>query len=142
MLCNPDTKEVTALFDFDFSFVTHPFHEFYQSFSGGLGGNLRSKTLRQAILSGTFDSRPDGVDADEWELARTWDAALAKHGAIRPCEIKGVDNLMELGAFLLLLCPFQLYHAGVLGRMDAARTAEAMARAEAALVEFLGRHGY
>jgi hypothetical protein len=141
MLCNPDTKEITALFDLDFCFVTHPFYEFYQSFSG-LGGNLRSKGLQRAILSGAFDEKPDGVEPDDWELARTWDAALARHGAIRPSGLRGIGNLMELSKFQSLLCPFQLSRARVPEGMDAARTAEVMAPAEGALTEFLGRHGY
>ena len=80
------------------------------------------------MMSGNFDGEPpEGVGADKWELARTFNAALAKGEAVRPGDMKGIEGLLQLSELQGMLSPFHV---------------EVMAEAEAALTEFLGRHGY
>jgi hypothetical protein len=141
MLCDPHTKQITALFDLDFSLVTHPFHEFYSSFRD-VGGNLVRKELRPALISGNFAGPPpEGVDADLWQLARTFDASLAERKAVKPSDIKGVGGLLELSELLRILYPFQFHGLEVAG-VSEERRAEMRAEAEGRVVDFLGRHGY
>ncbi|KAJ3128240.1 hypothetical protein HK100_009290 [Physocladia obscura] len=111
ILYDPETKEITALLDFDFSAIMHPSHEFFSGFRD-FGGNVSSSSafLRKAICSGIFTPIPavDLTDAEkeEWELASIWDSQLAATDAVRPSMIKGIEQLEELNRFSELLFPW------------------------------------
>jgi hypothetical protein len=141
MLCDPASKQITALFDLDFSLITHPFHEFCSSFHD-VGGNVRRKPLSAAVISGEFDgAAPEGVDEEQWALARAFDAALAKTDILKPSHIKGLEGLLRLSALQGMLCPFQ-FHTGELAQLNEQEKIEKRARAEAVLTEFLTSYGY
>lgn len=122
ILFDPETNQLTGLVDFDFSFVSHPAHEFFVSLhdvggntSGGHGPDPTGGKLTAAILSGDFDVRLDeGEGADDaakiLDQARDWDEAVHAAGGTRPSEIAGIATLDKLRQLEGLLAPFRLVH--------------------------------
>lgn len=55
MLFDKDTKKLTAILDFDWSYISNPLDEFMCSLQD-VGGNIRQedKEIEAAILSGDF----------------------------------------------------------------------------------------
>jgi hypothetical protein len=48
--------------------------------------------------------------SDLLAVAKAWDAALSKVGAIRPTSSKYLEGFLRLNDFKKLLCPSQLYY--------------------------------
>lgn len=114
MLFDPVTKKVTALLDFDFSWVTHPAHEFITGL-WDIGGGMRlaDEKLQTAVLEGKFgdldeSEAPSPEARTAWEVAKAWDYALVTRDAVRPSSIPGIRQVQKLMALEDALCPSQL----------------------------------
>lgn len=148
MMLDTETKRLTAIVDFDWSYVSNPVDEFLSGLTdfGGNIGNERHK-FHKSILSGSFDIIPSSAEGDEksrseWETAKIWNEAMKTQGCIRPCEIEGVEQVFGLMKFQKLLCPFQLSSERELGEMTKEAKAELRAKTEASLIKWLEQHGY
>ena len=144
MLFDTESKRISAMLDFDWAAIGHPGEEFFTSFHDVKGTTrmIHSEELQKAILPGSFgDGLAKDVANEEeheaWELARAWDAALQKHGAIRPSDIKGMVVLEKLRSFTDLLAPFELANKAMLKRRSAEDIAVMRAKTEEAIVKGL-----
>lgn len=144
MLFDTESKRISAMLDFDWAAIGHPGEEFFTSFHDVKGTTrmIHSEELQKAILTGSFgDGLAKDVANEEeheaWELARAWDAALQKHGAIRPSDIKGMVVLEKLRSFTDLLAPFELANKAMLKRRSAEDIAVMRAKTEEAIVKGL-----
>lgn len=146
MLFDKKYKTITAILDFDFASVSHPFEEFICMSLTDICGSVSDEDTgtSRAILSGDFTTPPEGLDeesAKEWELAKTWNAVLRESEALAPSQIDGVDGIHELMRFQGLLCPYRLSSASALQELDAEKRAKVRAQAEADLLKWLEKHG-
>jgi hypothetical protein len=146
MLFDKDTKKITAVLDFDWSYVSNPFDEF-TSLLGDLGCNVThaDNEINAAILSGDFTKQPANLDeksTKQWEVAKVWNAAIKKSGVVSPGDIKGVDKIRDMERLQTLLCPFDLGSESMLKQMDDEKKAELPAKTEANLVQLLEKHGF
>ncbi|ETS76163.1 hypothetical protein PFICI_11550 [Pestalotiopsis fici W106-1] len=121
-LYDQTTSRITALLDFDFSWVSHPSHEFFTGL-WSIGGGLRSDNdkIITAVLTGKFDEIDDslsGKDKDKWQVAQSWNAALVERGAIRPASIAGIDRLRQLMELEDALCPSRLGNERAIERLQ------------------------
>lgn len=120
MLIDPDTLQITALLDFDFSHVSFAAEEFLYSFMfihGLLVGPIEEDeyiALRKAQLLGFQEDidapqregdKEQGQGSIDWKLAQAWDEELAKLDIQRPSTIKGIDEVSALHWFLQEICP-------------------------------------
>ncbi|KAK1758964.1 putative phosphotransferase enzyme family protein [Echria macrotheca] len=145
-LFDPETKKITGLVDFDFSYISHPGLEFLISL-GDIGGGFQpphsgmtpfSSSLAKAILTGNFDNSEvtNGEDEEakkKWEVARTWDEALKARGVLRPSSIAGMEALVKLRKLESVLAPFRLMHPHFTKKMTADEIVEARKKAEDAV---------
>ncbi|KAK3937888.1 phosphotransferase enzyme family-domain-containing protein [Diplogelasinospora grovesii] len=146
VLYDSTTKRVTGLLDFDWAAVTHRCEEFLSGLWDVVGGihERVGELIQPMVLSGEFGVQPAGLsDAElrKWEIARAWNSALVKRGAIRPSSVAGVDRLKALKEFGNLLCPFQLASEAMLQRMGMSEENAAAFRAstETKIVSWLDR---
>lgn len=147
MLFDQKTKKVTAVLDFDFASVSHPFEEFISMSFSDIGGNVGDEDtgITRAILSGDFTTPPEDLDEEsskEWELFKTWNAALQEGAGLAPSQIGGVDGIRDLMRLQRLLCSYQLSNASTLEELDENKKAELRASAEADLSGWLEKHGF
>jgi hypothetical protein len=146
MLFDKGTKKITAVLDFDWSYVSNPFDEF-MSLLSELGCNIThaDNKINAAILSGDFTPPSANLDEEstkKWEVAKAWDTAMRKIGVVSPSDIKGVDKICDMVRLQTLLCPFQLGNESMLKQMDDEKKAELWAKTEADLVQWLEKHGF
>ena len=146
MLFDKDTKKVTAVLDFDWSYVSNPLDAFLNGL-GDIDGNvsLEDAHIEAAILSGDFTTPSvvlDEESAKQWEACKAWNTAMKKSGVISPSDIKGADKIRDLLRLQRLLCPFKLGNASMLKQMNAEEKAELRAKTEADLVQWLEKHGF
>ncbi|KJR87607.1 uncharacterized protein SPSK_01776 [Sporothrix schenckii 1099-18] len=146
MLFDKETKKITAILDYDWSFVSNPFDEF-NSLLYDIGCNIThpDTAFNKAKLSGDFTKPLDKLDEDSketWEMAKTWNAAMAKHGVVTPREIKGVEKIHAVLRLQSLICPYPLCSESALEKMDDAQKAELRAKAETDLLRWLNEHGF
>jgi len=147
MLFDTSTKKVTALLDFDFSWVSHPAHEFITGlWDVGGGLQLGDEKLQEAVFSGRFDGLEDDGEAPSadsrttWEVAKAWDSALAARDAIRPSKIQGIRQVQKLMTLEGALCPHQLSSVVRIERLrkeSPEKLAEAVKRAADRLMTLL-----
>ncbi|KAJ6447068.1 MFS multidrug transporter [Purpureocillium lavendulum] len=141
LLFDKSTMKITAVLDFDFSFVSNPFDEFTSSLSDlGSSITLEDTEIELAILSGDFSVPPIGMSeqsSQKWQLAKAFNAAMVEAKVIRPTDIKGVDKIRDMLLFQRLLCPFRLGNESMLKQLDAAEKAELRAKTEASLIKWL-----
>lgn len=147
MLFDKKTNKVTAVLDFDFATVSHPFEEFTSMSLTDIGGNVGDEDsgITRAILSGDFITPPAEKDQEstkEWELAKTWNTALQESTALAPSQIVRVDGIRDLLQLQRLLCPYRLSSASALEELDEKRRSELRAKAEAELLGWLEKHGF
>lgn len=148
MLFDTETKKITAVLDFDFAFISHPLEEFtggssLNDISGMIDTN--DKPLRDAILSGNFDTFPENLDKEatqKWQVARAWNAAMKTVGVVSPSDIQGVHEICDLLALQALLCPFDLGNQPMIDQMDDGKKAARREKTEADLVQWLDEHGF
>lgn len=147
MLFDKKANKITAILDFDFASVSHPFEEFTSMSLSDIGGNVGDEDTKitRAILSGDFNTPPAGLDEEstkEWELAKTWNTVLKESTAFPPSQIEGVDEICDLMRLQRLLCPYQLRSVSALEGLDDEKIAEMRSKAEADLLAWLGTHGF
>ncbi|KAK2026322.1 hypothetical protein LX32DRAFT_674841 [Colletotrichum zoysiae] len=150
LLFDPNTLRVTALLDFDFSYVGTVADEFLGfSFGNICGGALPGPyesasrlALRQAMLHG-FSETPPEVDPSEvqWGIAEAWDKELARAGAARPCTISCFEEIANIYWLQGTVSPFELDNPMMRKRMTAEQLKETRAKTEDLIVRFLGRQG-
>jgi hypothetical protein len=146
MLFDKGTKKITAVLDFDYSYVSNPSDEF-MSLLSDLGCNIThaDNKINAAILSGDFTTPPANLDEEstkKWEVAKAWNTAMKKSGVVSPSAIKGVDKIRDMERLQRLLCPWQLGSEFMLKQMDDEKKAELRAKTEADLVKWLEKHGF
>jgi len=119
LLFDPVSSRITALLDFDFSYVGTVAEEFLGfSFSGMYGGQLPGPDsepfellIREAMLAGFPESLPT-FDSEEstrqWKLAKVWNVELARSGAARPQTIENFDKIADIYWLADNLSPFDL----------------------------------
>ncbi|KAM5366198.1 hypothetical protein ACJZ2D_010626 [Fusarium nematophilum] len=95
LLFDKESGSITALLDYDFAFISHPWHEFLRSFDGD-GGQLRGWT-------GHDDTEQAALR--EWERAKSWEQELEKAGAKRPRTIQGIENVADVDTVLHTTLP-------------------------------------
>jgi hypothetical protein len=142
ILYHPETELISGLLDFDFTLVSHPYHEFASSFST-MNGNLRDEKFAAAILASRFENPPpSSVDSEEWDLAKEWSWALVVHGAQMLSSMKGIEGLRRLSSFESLLCPVSLYYPFLLKMHKPEELPKMRAASEKQLSDFLAEEGY
>lgn len=146
MLFNKDTKKITAVVDFDWSYISNPLDEFMCSLQD-VGGNIRheDKKIEAAILSGDFTSPPANLDeesAKKWQIAKAWNTAMKKCGVVSQSDIRGVAEIRGLLHLQALLCPYQLGNESMLKQLDDEKRAEMRAKTEEDLIQWLEKHGF
>lgn len=146
MLFDKDSKKITAVLDFDWSFVSNPLDEFMSGLSD-VGGHVgdEDNEIDTAILSGDFTRLPADLDEEstkKWEAAKAWNTAMRKGGVVSPGDIEGVDKIRDFGRLQTLLCPYRLGNASALEQLDDEKRGELRAKTEADLVQWLEKHGF
>ncbi|KAI1856322.1 uncharacterized protein JN550_013853 [Neoarthrinium moseri] len=149
LLFDPSTLEVTAILDFDFSYVGTIVEEFmlfsFGNMSGGqLPGPLEDGAqlqLRNAMLNGysRLSSIEDTSDV-EWDVAKAWDDALAQAGAARPQTISNFERIADTYWFTDILSPFELDNPLMRKRRTAEQLKAIRERTENLIVRFLDKY--
>ncbi|EPE34180.1 Protein kinase-like (PK-like) [Glarea lozoyensis ATCC 20868] len=149
ILFNPQTTRITALLDYDFSFISHPSYEHLRSFSD-TGGQFRgwtsSETLsdtevRNAKLHG-FPSPlpPDGEH--QWDVLKAWEEELERCDVKRPRNIKGMEGVADVDSVLEGVLPFRLDNSDVLKLQSEEVVLGCRRESEVVLDGLLTRLGY
>lgn len=106
LLFEPETIRITAILDFDWSYVGSTADEFLRSFgdiSGKLPGPFNKSpemsALRVALLQGFPDPLPTSESSISWDVAKSWVDELQRRNIQRPRTIDGIDIIS--GAFWL-----------------------------------------
>ncbi|KAK2042426.1 hypothetical protein LZ31DRAFT_585896 [Colletotrichum somersetense] len=147
MLFDKNAKKVTAVLDFDFASISHPFEEFISmsfSYTGGHVGDGNT-AIDRAIISGDFTTPPADLgekSAKEWEFGKMWNTALRESAAFAPSQIEGVDRIRDLMRLQSLLCLYRLSSVPAAEELDDERRVRLREKAEAELIGWLAKHGY
>ncbi|KAI1142920.1 hypothetical protein F5Y05DRAFT_420759 [Hypoxylon sp. FL0543] len=132
VLCDPNTKKITALLDFERACVAHPSLEFLLSFRD-LGGNIADnripyKPMEEDLIDQiVFDSfevltlpqKTTGVigqTAEFWEQAMAWDRALRDNGVTKPSMILGIQQIRLVARITASLWPQRLKDETLTGK--------------------------
>ncbi|KAK2000712.1 hypothetical protein LX36DRAFT_679478 [Colletotrichum falcatum] len=146
LLFDPGTLRVTALLDFDFSYVGTVADEFMGfSFGNMCGGTLPGPhesasrlALRRAMLDGFPGTPPDAESSEvQWELADAWHKELARAGAARPCTIPCFEEIANIYWLLDKVSPFELDNPMMRKRMTAEQLEDARRGTEESILKFL-----
>jgi hypothetical protein len=111
MLIDETTGKLTALLDFDWSFIGSFHDEFLRSF-GDLGmipgpdAEGEELVFRKALLSG----RSDQHNLKSKDPLQNWYKILKTRGAKAPCDIPGVEEASQLHWFVNQISPWLLTH--------------------------------
>lgn len=109
--------QVTALLDFDFSYIATVADEFMGFSFGNISGghlpgpfeNLSQQNLRKAMLTGNFKPFLDANDPEiQWDIANAWQEALTRSNAARPCTISNFEEIRDIYWLQDRLSPFEL----------------------------------
>ena len=149
ILYDGNTRRVTTLLGFDSASVTHPCHEFFHGFEAfGTGARLGQEDdqfLHTSVLSGNFDQVPPSLSDEQrarWDVVKVWETALTARNMIRLSSIAGIEELMELRAFVDSICPRELRNKYLLKSVSKESQEQKRAETQVKLLEFLERHGY
>ena len=139
---DPATKRISALLDFDWSFVGSPGDEFLRSFFdlGGIPGpdsEGEELTIRQAILHG-FES--EHIFDETLDQLQAWYQALGKHDALVPSKLSGMEQIAELHHFINQIAPWLLTHDVPLRRRSKEQLESVKANTNKTLLAFLENH--
>ncbi|TEA10433.1 hypothetical protein C8034_v009846 [Colletotrichum sidae] len=148
LLFDPSTLQVTALLDFDFSYVGTAADEFMGfSFGNICGGTLPGPyesaadqlALRQLMLSGFRETPPAGWESSETQrdLAEEWDRQLARAGAARPSTISLFEEIANIYWLQDKVSPFQLHNPMMRKRMTEEQQRKARKTTEDLMIKFL-----
>lgn len=137
---------MTALLDFDFSYIGTVADEFmgfsFGNISGGkLPGPYESASnlnLRNAMLTG-FSKSVLNADCSEvqWDVAKAWDEELARAGAARPHTISHFEQIADIYWLHDKVCPFELDSPFMRMRKTAEQLKAARDETESLIVRFL-----
>ena len=143
ILYDPASHSIVGLFDFDFAFVSHPVHEYLESFHM-MKGNLQDSEHVDAISKGALGEHPphDGITTEDWAIAREWDSLLAKYRALKPSDISGLEDLRALRKCEGLIAPYVLCHPMLFRRFNDDDLARRRMEAEKELSEYLVARGF
>ncbi|TWU72494.1 hypothetical protein ED733_001605 [Metarhizium rileyi] len=146
LLYDATTLQVTALLDFDFSFIGTVADEFmsfsFANLSGGkLPGPYESVSklkLRNAMLTG-FSESVLNADCSEvqWDVAKTWDEELARAGTARPRTISHFHEIADIYWLQDRLSPFELDSPFMRIRKTAEQLKTVRDETESLIVRFL-----
>jgi hypothetical protein len=146
MLFDKGKKRITAILDFDWSYISNPFEEFETILSEhGCNITHADNEISAAMLSGDFTTPPSNVDEEfpaKWEFAKAWNAAMKRNGVVSPSDIKGVEQIRDMVRLEKMLCPYQLSSESALKHMNGDEKTELLAMAEANIVQWLEKHGF
>lgn len=146
LLFDAASLEVTALLDYDFSYVAMAADEYMgYSFGNIPGGNLPGPYestpqlhLRNAILTGDFTpSTTADCSEIQWDEASAWHEALARAGAARPSNISRFKEIADIHWFMDKISPFELDNPMMRKRKTEEQLEAARREAEALIVRFL-----
>lgn len=114
LLFDPETLQLTALLDYDFTHIASLSDEFFYSFidfHGIVPGPLETGELQQLRLAqlgrfapGCYQQPANAAEID-WETANLWQKALEKAGAKSLADLEGIGELAAIYWFLLDVCP-------------------------------------
>jgi hypothetical protein len=111
MLIDETTGKLTALLDFDWSFIGSFHDEFLRSF-GDLGmipgpdAEGEELVFRKALLFG----RSDQHNLKSKDPLQNWYKILKSRGAKAPCDISGMEEASQLHWFVNQISPWLLTH--------------------------------
>ncbi|CZR67405.1 uncharacterized protein PAC_17304 [Phialocephala subalpina] len=149
LLIDPETLQLTAILDFDFSHIASPADEYFYpfpSFHGIVAGPFEEgeqRTLNEAQLNGFKDFKtPTSQEEVDWNLAKTWHSALETAGVESPADIDGIDELAAVYWFLLDVCPPYFLLPRWLKRKTIKQQQALKKETEANLDKYLKRWGY
>lgn len=137
---------MTALLDFDFSYIGTAADEFmlfsFGNMSGGqLPGPLEIGSqleLRNAMLKGFPEKLPTEDSSDvEWDVAKAWDEALSRADAAKPRTIPSFEAIANIYSFADKLSPFELDNPVMRQRRTAEKLQEIRDKTESLIVRFL-----
>ncbi|KAK4673813.1 hypothetical protein QC763_0017870 [Podospora pseudopauciseta] len=144
---------ITALIDYDFSWISHPSYEFLRSLDG-LGGQFRGwssdeesqeAALRDAKLHGFPVSLPSTTESDsgvDWVVAKAWEEALEAEGVKRPRTMEGIDRVADVDTILCAILPWRVNNADILARQTEEVIIECRNNNEEHLDKLLTRLGF
>lgn len=149
LLIDPETLQLTALLDFDFSHIASPGDEYFYSFPsfhGIVAGPFEEGeqgALTQVQLNGFKDFKPpESQEEVDWNLAKTWHSALKTAGVETPADIDGIEELAALYWFLLDVCPPYFLLPRWLKRKTPEQQQASKKETEVSLDKYLRRWGY
>lgn len=137
---------MTALLDFDFSYIGTAADEFMlYSFGNMSGGQLPGPLevgsqleLRNAMLKGFPETLPTDDHSDvEWDVAKAWDEALSRADAAGPRTILNFKDIADIYLFADTLSPFLLDNPGMRARRTAEKLEEIRDETENLIIGYL-----
>jgi hypothetical protein len=143
MLIDEFTGKLTALLDFDWSFIGSFHDEFLRSF-GDLGmipgpdAEGKELILRQALLFG--ESNQHKLEESKHPL-QNWYKIMKTGGAKVPCDISGMEEASQLHWFVTQISPWLLTHEVPLERRSKEQLEAARATTKQAICSFLDARG-
>lgn len=149
MLFDPTTNRLTALLDFDLSFIGSPADEYFYSlrtvgsllvgpFEEGEFGDLR-----RCLLHGfDGDALPENGKKLDFEVAHMIDKEFVRAGVLRPMDIPGAGDLAALKWFLEDIAPPYFFMSRWMAHMESEKVDEIQADIESNLSRYLERWGY
>lgn len=148
ILFDANTLQVTALLDFDFSYVATAAEEFFGfSFGNISGGKLpgpfetgANLSLRKAMLFG-FKTSFLNADASEiqWDVAEAWDKELVRACAAKPATIPHFEDIADIYWLQDEISPFELDSPVMRRRKTAEQLRRIRNETEEMIVKFLDR---
>lgn len=111
ILFDPETLQVTALLDYDFTHIASTADEFFYSFMDfhglvpGPSEDPQMESLRLAQLNGFSDTNLGKIAGIDWKLAKMWQAAMKRAHVKTPVDIEDIGELATIYWFLLDVCP-------------------------------------
>lgn len=140
--------QLTALFDFDFSYIGTVADEFLRSLGRGIGcfpdtrDNYEMTALHKAMLDGFPNPTPAQSEDVDWAAARAWDDALHERVMHRPATTPGIASLADVFWLSSQILPFRLCNAVVAGNSTEQQLTRRKQDGEALLNRFLTEHGF
>jgi hypothetical protein len=150
ILVDPSTYKLTAILDFDFSFIAHPLIEHFRSLSS-FHSNLpppfptthypEVTPIRSYLIGGKF---PPTDLTPELETAKMWNNELQNAGVRRICDYEAhvIGVLSEVEWLVDAICPFHLSEPVVLANTSPERLTMQKERQVLLLDEFLTLKGF
>jgi hypothetical protein len=141
---------ITAILDFDWSYVGSTADEFLRSFgdiSGKLPGPFNKSpeviALRMALLHGFPDSSPMSQSTSIlWDVVQAWDDELGRRNMYRPRTIEGIEALSGVFWLSQQIRPFLICNPTVLKYRTPSQSERDRDEAEKLLIKYLETVGF